>query len=170
MFQIELSKCRYPLHGLDVRHMYPTPTMTVATGPILVKELDNGEYLVEDGRHRVIRALLRGEELIDAEWFDDHQADLEAQRVSAVIKSQLSTPAAAGDFPNGTYGRIQTGFTIPHPQTIIEASIPHRPESSVPRYSWSSPKAACGKYHVHDPHPLYPSIGMADMCDGKPKP
>lgn len=69
-FRIDVRLCRYPLHGLDIKHFWPTDDTQVTEGPILVKLLDNGEYLVEDGRHRLIRALLRGQSFIEADWFE----------------------------------------------------------------------------------------------------
>jgi hypothetical protein len=70
-FRVPLAACRFPLHDLDVAHMFPALGMTTQDGPVRVSRLDNGEWFVQDGRHRVIRARLRGDADIDA---TDHDA------------------------------------------------------------------------------------------------
>jgi hypothetical protein len=70
-FRVPVRACRFPLHDLSVPHMFPAPGLVVADGPVRVSRLDNGEWFVQDGRHRVIRARLRGDVEIDAV---DHDA------------------------------------------------------------------------------------------------
>jgi hypothetical protein len=92
MFQIEISKCRYKVQGIEVNRLWPTPSMQVEEGPILVSQLDNHEYYVEDGRHRLIRAQLHGKALIDAEWYEDWLDAKLAEETSAAIKKVLAGP------------------------------------------------------------------------------
>lgn len=70
-FRVRLDQCRFPLHDLSVAHMFPSPDTVLEDGPIHVSRLDNGEWFVQEGRHRVIRARLRGEETIDATDHDE---------------------------------------------------------------------------------------------------
>lgn len=74
VFAVRVDQCRFPLHDLDVTHLFPPPGMDVETGPVEVSRLDNGELFVQDGRHRVIRARLAGREWIDATDHDDTSA------------------------------------------------------------------------------------------------
>jgi hypothetical protein len=71
VFRVRVADCRFPLHDLDPRHMWPAPGQPVTTGPIGVSRLDSGEWFVQDGRHRVIRARLAGTVEIEAY---DHDA------------------------------------------------------------------------------------------------
>lgn len=116
MFQIEISKCRYSLKDLDVRHMWPTPSMQVEEGPILVTQLDNGEYYVEDGRHRLIRKQLHGGTLIDAEWYDDWLDDKLAEETSAAIKKVLEGPFGrpVSVEREATREDVRRNLSIPH--------------------------------------------------------
>jgi hypothetical protein len=70
-FPVSLAQCRFPLHDLSVAHIFPAPDTALEDGPIRVSRLDNGEWFVQEGRHRVIRARLRGEEIIDATDHDE---------------------------------------------------------------------------------------------------
>jgi hypothetical protein len=65
-FRVRVDQCRFPLHDLSVPHIFPNSDMVLEDGPIAVSRLDNGEWLIQEGRHRVIRARLRGEETIEA--------------------------------------------------------------------------------------------------------
>jgi hypothetical protein len=70
--RVRLADCRFPLHDLSIPHMFPAPDLPLEDGPISVSRLDNGEWFVQSGRHRVIRARLRGDQDIDA---TDHDRD-----------------------------------------------------------------------------------------------
>ena len=62
---VPLHKLVWMLNGIDLNHIFPTIDATTASGPIRVSRLNRG-YLVRDGRHRVIRALLDGHTHIPA--------------------------------------------------------------------------------------------------------
>lgn len=146
MFRIDLRLCRYTLQGIDITHLWPTDSMQVNEGPILVSRLDSGEYFVHDGRHRCIRGMLKGQAWIDAEWLDDWEAD---QQV-AKLREALSNEKEERDSVDRT---LFGGNT------------------SRPRYDRSSPKTLCGKYYRHDPHDAsLPDPNAPDeVCDGIPK-
>ena len=57
--QIAVDLMVFPLHHLSIPHIFPEfgPGLTDFT-PIRATLLSNGTYLVEDGRHRAIRAML----------------------------------------------------------------------------------------------------------------
>jgi hypothetical protein len=65
-FRVRVADCRFPLHDLSPAHMFPAAHTPTNDGPVEVTRLDNGELLVEDGRHHVIRARLAGREWVDA--------------------------------------------------------------------------------------------------------
>jgi hypothetical protein len=85
-FPVELSKCRWTTQGIDPTHIFPDPSMEVNEGPILVSLMNDQNYFVHDGRHRCIRALLRGDTMHDAEWLEDHDAELEVARLREALK------------------------------------------------------------------------------------
>lgn len=60
-FEVQLKDCCWTIHDLFIEHVFPGPDTQVTTGPIVVDLMNDGRWFVEDGRHRVIRALLRGE-------------------------------------------------------------------------------------------------------------
>lgn len=70
-FLVPVRLCRFPLHDLDVGHIFPRPGTVVTEGPIGVSVLDNGEWFVQDGRHRAIRARLAWQEMIEAYDHDE---------------------------------------------------------------------------------------------------
>lgn len=75
-FFIPLSACRFTLEALSTPHLFPTASTVCETGPISVSRLNDGNYFVHNGRHRVIRALMRGEEFIEARSeYDDDTAE-----------------------------------------------------------------------------------------------
>lgn len=66
--RIPLDLLVWPCHDIDPDHLCLTddPSVPLSDGPIDVERLRDGHYFVHDGRHRVIRAKLRGESEIDA--------------------------------------------------------------------------------------------------------
>jgi len=60
---VPLSQLVFMLNDLSLAHIFPTFTPT--KGPIRVSRLNRG-YLVRDGRHRVLRALIAGHTYIEA--------------------------------------------------------------------------------------------------------
>jgi hypothetical protein len=72
-FRVRVDQCRFTLQKLSAAHLFPAPHTTLETGPIVVSRLNDGNVLVHNGRHRVIRALLAGQEWLDAvsEYDDD---------------------------------------------------------------------------------------------------
>lgn len=60
---IPLNQLVFMLNGLNVLHLFPTFTPT--KGPIRVARLNRG-YLIRDGRHRAIRAMIAGHTYIEA--------------------------------------------------------------------------------------------------------
>lgn len=80
-FLIPLSACRFTLEELSAAHLFPTEGTVCESGPIVVSRLNDGNYFVHNGRHRAIRAMLRGETFIEAvSLYDD---DTESSSVNA---------------------------------------------------------------------------------------
>jgi hypothetical protein len=157
VFQVELAKCRYPLHNIDTNHIWPQSSTKLSEGPIWVKLLDNGDYFVEDGRHRCIRALLRGDTVIDAEWFEDHAAE-EIDMLDRIVHGLPTESKAITLHING--GRVYPSFG-----ETKKGNAQDLYSIEEPRHTKNSPMAACGKYHVHDPHPF--GEHMEEDCDGQ---
>lgn len=65
-FLVPVAKCRFTLQALSVLHIFPSAAEQCEDGPIYVSRMDDGNYFVHNGRHRVIRARLRHEEQIEA--------------------------------------------------------------------------------------------------------
>lgn len=99
VFQVELAKCRWTMQGLDMTHLWPAPDMRVTEGPLLVSLMNDGNHFVHDGRHRAIRALLRGETLHDAEWLED-QAAKEIETMDRIVDG---LPVPRPSCPRYTY-------------------------------------------------------------------
>ncbi len=63
---VPVEQCRFTLQAISVPHLFEVPDLPRDEGPILVSRMDNGEFFVHNGRHRVIRARLAGDRWIDA--------------------------------------------------------------------------------------------------------
>jgi hypothetical protein len=72
-FRVRVTQCRFTLEKLSAAHLFPAPHTTLPDEPIHVSRLNDGSLFVHDGRHRVIRALITGQEWLDAvsEYDDD---------------------------------------------------------------------------------------------------
>jgi hypothetical protein len=71
-FRVPVDQCRFTLQALSAVHLFPTQHTACETGPIIVSRLDDGQLLVHNGRHRVIRARLNGVDELDAvSLYDD---------------------------------------------------------------------------------------------------
>jgi hypothetical protein len=185
VFQIEIKKCRYKLQGLDVRHMWPTPSMQVEEGPILVSELDNQEYYVEDGRHRLIRAQLAGKELIDAEWYEDWLADQEAAAIKKVLAGPFGKPVVLHSGPTAMgYPMFRDDVDVatvrknagmpPYDYHVLQNGDVTRPRERVvdgrieQRHIPTAYRAKCGRDHLHEAHDF--GEHMEEWCNGHPAP
>lgn len=193
MFQIEISKCRYKVQGIEVSQLWPTPSMQVEEGPILVSQLDNHEYYVEDGRHRLIRAQLKGKALIDAVWYEDWLADQEAAAIKKVLAGPFGKPARNEDalgveevrknivlhidnervYPSFNDGRTSSG-TTPYDHVVLSGGAVVRPRQRlvggnvVERNIPTSHRAKCGRDHLHEAHDF--GEHMEEHCNGHPAP
>lgn len=67
-FPVVVQELKYPLHHLSVEHLFPSHASELAGEPIVVEQLNDGSLLVADGRHRLIRAMLRGETTVMCVW------------------------------------------------------------------------------------------------------
>lgn len=146
VFQVELAKCRWTMQGIDMAHLWPAPGMAVSEGPLLVSLMNDGNHFVHDGRHRAIRALLRGETLHDAEWLEDHAAE-EIEILDRIVhglptESKSIVLHVNGERAYPSFGETKKGND--HDLQAIEK----------PRHTENSPRAACGKYHSHEPHDM----------------
>lgn len=65
-FMVALSSCCFTLEALSAAHLFPTMHTLCEEGPIVVSRLSDGMFFVHNGRHRVVRALLKGEQFIEA--------------------------------------------------------------------------------------------------------
>jgi hypothetical protein len=74
-FSVELQQLTWPIHNISVAHLFmPAEDLPAsATEPIEIFRLNDGRWFVNDGRHRVIRALLRGETYIVAREKEEHE-------------------------------------------------------------------------------------------------
>lgn len=63
---VSLDQLVWMLDGINIAHVWPDGTEPVSEGPIRVARLNTGQYLVRDGRHRVIRAILSRKNTIEA--------------------------------------------------------------------------------------------------------
>jgi hypothetical protein len=63
-FPVLLKDCHWALHDLMWEHVFPMPDQPISSGPIEVERLNWDGWFVRDGRHRCIRAMLRGEKSI----------------------------------------------------------------------------------------------------------
>jgi hypothetical protein len=63
---VPVAKCRFTLQALSVPHIFPTSAEQCEDGPICVSRMDDGNYFVHNGRHRVIRARLEHRGQIEA--------------------------------------------------------------------------------------------------------
>jgi len=62
---VPVERIVFPCHDLDPDHVHGiAPDLT--TGPIHLQQLLDGDYFVHDGRHRTLRARLRGDTHIEA--------------------------------------------------------------------------------------------------------
>lgn len=66
VFSIPLKKLRWTKQAISLPHLWPAKDTVCETGPIVVSQLNDGNWFVHNGRHRAIRALLKGEKRIDA--------------------------------------------------------------------------------------------------------
>lgn len=66
LFYVDPAKCVFTLQSLSSPHMF-RDLPDAESGPIVVSVLSDGNYFVHNGRHRVIRARLDGEQMILAE-------------------------------------------------------------------------------------------------------
>lgn len=65
-FRVRVDQCRFTLQALSAAHLFPAPHTVCEDGPIVVSRLNDGNVLVHNGRHRVIRAMLAGDLELDA--------------------------------------------------------------------------------------------------------
>lgn len=144
VFHVPLKKCRFPLHDIDVAHLWPGPSIKVTEGPIAVKLLDNGDYFVEDGRHRVIRGLLRGEEMIAADWLEEQDRKRHVILVDELLEEQEQDRKQ-----DVALAALREALTVP----LQMRTFTHT--------------ASCGKPHRHDPHQF--GEHMEENCNGVPK-
>jgi hypothetical protein len=71
-FRVRVADCRFTLERISADHLFPGPNTMLEGGPIRVSRLNDGNYLVHNGRHRVIRALITSTEWLEAESeYDD---------------------------------------------------------------------------------------------------
>jgi hypothetical protein len=160
-FQVELSKCRWTTQGIDPTHIFPNPSMPVNEGPILVSLMNDQNYFVHDGRHRCIRGLLRQDELIEAKWLEDHDAEVEAAKVrEALSRSAVSKPVVLHTQARESYDSYIDRSDLPPYDMVVlgDGAAAKR------GYTW---KATCGRDHVHEAH--YCGEHMEEHCDGNPK-
>lgn len=144
-FMVDLRLCVYPISGLDVSQIWVDDTVRLDEGPILVSRLNNDFLLVNEGRYRVIRALLHGDAKIEAEWLEDHEANKEAVRVGNAIRKQLSESPSI---------------------RILDA------ESGQLHDSWVISKAPCGNSGDHITHTFMRRNGeemIEEICGGLPR-
>lgn len=172
MFQVELSKCRWTVQSIDPTHIFPNPSQELTEGPILVSYMNDKNYFVHDGRHRCIRALLRGELIIDAEWLEDHDADREAERIKKKIALTLEgepinqrsmtmhTEVVGGPIP---HLRSYPSYTDRSDLPPYDAVVLNNGEVKYSKWVW---RATCGREHVHEAH--YCGEHMEEYCDGVP--
>lgn len=67
MFRVRVADLRFTLQALSAVHLFPAPHTVCEEGPIVVSRLNDGTSLfVHNGRHRAVRAMLRGIEELDA--------------------------------------------------------------------------------------------------------
>lgn len=63
---VAINRICYMVQGLDLASIWPEYPGSVIQGPIRLALLNDGSYVVRDGRHRLIRATLAGHEHIQA--------------------------------------------------------------------------------------------------------
>lgn len=61
---VPVDRLVWPCHDIDPAHTHSVSDRPVAEGPIHVEQLMDGSLFVHDGRHRAIRATLRGDRSI----------------------------------------------------------------------------------------------------------
>lgn len=71
-FDVRVDQCRFTLQSLSAAHLYPAQHTPLDSGPIVVSRLDDGGLYVHNGRHRVLRARLAGQQWLNAvSLYDD---------------------------------------------------------------------------------------------------
>lgn len=178
-FRIDTRQCRYSLHGLDVTHFWPDDSIKLDEGPIIVRRLDNGDVFVEDGRHRLIRALLKGQGYIEAEWYEDHVAAQEAEKVKKAIlihtnigqndDIDVATVRKNAGFPvfHHPVGANYTPMVGPPPHDVVlfrDGSVWHGDIELT--FIPPTMKSACGRNYWHQKHDF--GEHMEQTCTGLP--
>lgn len=62
---LPINRLVWPCHDINPDHVHPHDGRQLTTGPIHVQQLLDGSLYIHDGRHRAIRAQLRGDTHID---------------------------------------------------------------------------------------------------------
>jgi hypothetical protein len=63
---VPVDRLVWPCHDLDPAHVHALPGVELSSGPIHVQMLIDGSAFIHDGRHRAVRAALRGDATIPA--------------------------------------------------------------------------------------------------------
>ena len=86
--RLPLDKMRWTLQEVSLPHIWPAETTACEEGPVVVSQLSDGNWFVHNGRHRCIRALLRGEKDIEAEGL----YEIDKERLKCLMETVPESP------------------------------------------------------------------------------